>query len=184
LLSSCRGEIGDGCPSGEYSCWNGFRCDVVRFAGLDCLGYRLPTEAEWEYAARAGSKSRFSTGNCITPQQARYDCSAPPEGCVGGPAPHGPVAGGNSPANPWGLHDIHGNVYEWVWDYYGPYEVDAGEVIDPLGPASGDRRIVRGGSSTFPGRHMRSADRSYMQPHWRADNDGFRLVRTIPAAER
>jgi sulfatase modifying factor 1 len=181
-MLGCHGVPGAGCRPGEYTCTDGFQCDEVRFAGLDCAGYRLPTEAEWEYAARAGTETRFSSGDCSSADRARFDGGAPGLGCPRDAAPMTPVAGGSLPPNPWGLFEMHGNVYEWVWDWYGAYDGD--EVEDPTGPEAGALRVVRGGSCTFPARHMRSADRSHMQPRWRADNDGFRLARTATAVRR
>src|SRR5580704_15242986 len=101
--------------------------------------YRLPTEAEWEYAARAGTTTHFHTGDTLpeaflkTATESRY----PP------PAPVSTVVG-QTPRNAWGLYDVHGNVEEWVWDWYGPYE--AAEQVDPVGRVTGDFRVTRGGS--------------------------------------
>lgn len=131
--------------------------------------YRLPTEAEWEYAARAGTTTRFSFGDdpsyTSLPNYGWYSGN-------GGGSPHS--VGGKSP-NAWGLYDIHGNVWEWCQDYYGSYP--GGQVFDPLGPASGSDRLVRGGSFNYGGRECRSASRnSNYPPGGRYDDVGIRLV--------
>jgi formylglycine-generating enzyme len=97
-------------------------------------GYRLPTEAEWEYACRAGTSTAYSFGDKITPKDANYDDSE-----IGKPV----VVGSYKP-NAFGLYDMHGNVWEWCENWYGDYP--AGAVTDPKGPAKGEYRVLRGGS--------------------------------------
>ncbi|MCP4114726.1 MAG: SUMF1/EgtB/PvdO family nonheme iron enzyme [Desulfobacteraceae bacterium] len=124
--------------------------------------YALPTEAQWEYAARAGTSTPFHTGGCLLTDQAN----------IGGPFPYGecptrdgiydlmPVA--SFPPNAWGLYDMHGNVSEWCQDVYGQYPSDA--VGDPIGPGEGPSRVVRGGSWVDTPDSCRSAYRNYSYP--------------------
>lgn len=142
-----------------------FECNEVRLAGLDLPGYRLPTEAEWEYAARAGTTTPFSTGLNLTRDQANYDDNRRETVPVRSFAP-----------NPWGLYEVHGNVWEWVWNWFGEYSPES--VRDPVGPQTGSNRVVRGGSWIGSARYCRSAYRSGGAPSFRDSNLGFRLVRT------
>ena len=127
-------------------------------------GYRLPTEAEWEYACRAGTTTPFNTGNNITTRQANFDVCC----CDGG----GTTPVGSFPANAWGLHDMHGNVWEWCWDWYGEYQTGAQN--NPTGAVSG---VFRGGSWGFPGQYLRSAYRGFDRgPGYGGSGLGFRVV--------
>jgi formylglycine-generating enzyme required for sulfatase activity len=130
----------------------------------DANGYRLPTEAEWEFAARAGTQTPFSGGNTIGNTGWHFGNSA---------ARAHPV--GQRPPNPWGLYDMHGNVVEWCWDWLGPYPSTA--EVNPIGPATGTHRVYRGGSWRFAAHQARSAFRFGNHPHLRLDFIGFRLVR-------
>ncbi len=143
------------------------RCAGTDFAGLDCPGYRLPTEAEWEYAARAGSTGRYATGDTDAHLDA-LGWYAANSGSRTQPV-------GQKAANPWGLFDMHGNVSEWCHDAYGAYSADP--ATDPLGPPSGQGRVVRGGSFANSARYARSAFRNYRWPLGRVPFVGFRLVR-------
>ncbi|MDR2096000.1 MAG: formylglycine-generating enzyme family protein [Treponema sp.] len=139
-------------------------------------GYRLPTEAEWEYACRAGTSGPFSTGSNITTNQANYNGNYPYNGNAKGEYRGKTWNVGNGTANPWGLYDMHGNVYEWCWDWYGEYS--GGAQTDPEGPASsGTNRLKRGGSWFYDAQYVRSADRSGSTPSNRFYYLGFRLVR-------
>ena len=130
--------------------------------------YRLPTEAEWEYAARAGSTARFSYGDdpgyTKLKDYAWYDSNS-------SSTTH-PV--GQKLANAWGLYDMAGNVWEWCLDWYGKYP--GGNVTDPRGPASGSPRVFRGGSWDSVAWHCRSAIRYGGDPGGRYGIFGFRVV--------
>ncbi len=145
--------------------------------------YRLPTEAEWEYACRAGTTTLFHTGDALPdgfqpwwgdigyaeryfttgawPQVYRKDAKA------------GLRVAQTAP-NTWGLHDMHGNVSEWCLDWYGPYE--AAELSDPLGRSGGDFRVIRGGHHSSFVRMLRSANRAAWLPNTRSNRTGFRVV--------
>ncbi|MDR1613619.1 MAG: formylglycine-generating enzyme family protein [Planctomycetota bacterium] len=142
-------------------------------------GYRLPTEAEWEYAARAGTATLFNTGNRITDERANfynhYGYNNDSSGRVIGRARGITTPVNSFAANSWGLFDMHGNVAEWCWDGYGEY--DAAGRTDPAGPAAGAYRVHRGGGwNDFP-KHVRSAYRGAAPPGNRLFNVGFRLAR-------
>ena len=137
--------------------------------------YRLPTEAEWEYAARAGSTTALANGE-ITEVYCEYDpnLKAMAWYCTG--ETH-PVA--QKQANAWGLYDMYGNVCEWCQDYftYG-YGEDVGAVTDPTGPLWGTLRVVRGGSHAHYAHECRSAARGGVEPGCQYHQFGFRLLRT------
>jgi formylglycine-generating enzyme required for sulfatase activity len=127
-------------------------------------GYRLPTEAEWEYACRAGTTAAFHTGNSITTLQANINANRGQTWAVNAGA-----------ANPWGLYNMHGNVWEWCWDWYGLYS--SAVQTDPVGAEVGLVRIVRGGSWNYAGQCARSAYRHAFGPTTLSGDLGFRLVR-------
>ena len=148
----------------------------VRLLGLGRVGFRLPTEAEWEYFCRAGTTTPFWTGNNLTTDQANYDGNYPYEGNREGIKRGKTVPVRSFATNPWGLYEVHGNVWEWVWDWWG--DDHSGSVTDPIGPSEGSYRVLRGGSWYYGARYCRSASRSWSLPGYRRVNLGLRLVRT------
>jgi formylglycine-generating enzyme required for sulfatase activity/alpha-tubulin suppressor-like RCC1 family protein len=125
--------------------------------------YVLPTEAQWEYACRAGTTTVYSTGDTISTSDANY----------GGTINETTDVGSYS-ANPWGFFDMHGNVFEWTADWYDWYSSDA--QTDPEGPATGDKRVMRGGSWQYPDSYSRSAYRTIRTPDNQSNNVGFRIA--------
>ncbi|TXI21479.1 MAG: formylglycine-generating enzyme family protein [Nitrosomonas sp.] len=141
---------------------------------LPDLQARLPTEAEWEYACRAGTTTPFSFGDNITPEQVNYHGEYPYAGAEKGLYRAKTVPVKSLPPNPWGLYEMHGNVWEWCGDWYGDYPVDA--VVDPIGPVTGQGRVLRGGAWSDFAWRARSADRSGGEPDYRDYSFGFRLA--------
>jgi formylglycine-generating enzyme required for sulfatase activity len=146
--------------------------------GLDCPGYRLPTEAEWEYAARAGTTTGFFTGDPTQSSCMPLDAALDAAGwyCANGGNGTHPVR--NKRANAWGIYDMHGNAWEWVWDWAGPYPT--GPVTDPIGPSTGTQRQSRGGSYFSAALYCRSAERDPGAPESVYNDTGLRLARSIP----
>lgn len=141
-------------------------------AAEDGPDYRLPTEAEWEYFARAGTTTRYYFGDDGSElgDHAWFGAGFAEGG-------HHPV--GQKTPNPWGLHDIHGNVWEWVQDRYDADYYATSPSTDPAGPESGAARVVRGGSWHSTGDGWRSAARRDYEPDYRGISIGFRLVREV-----
>jgi formylglycine-generating enzyme required for sulfatase activity len=169
-LDGCEGAPGAGCVAGEPQCMGDFVCAKVKFRGLGCPGFRLPTEAEWELAARSSTTTAFATGDQLAASAARFGVVAPASG---------PVAAGSFPAGPGGLYDVHGNVREWVWDE--PLPFPSSPVEDPIAGlevGSTAPRVTRGGSWSDEAAACRSADREAVDPRVRRSSVGFRLVKT------
>lgn len=213
-MADCRGRLGAGCPPGRgepaVQCLRGtYRCGTVRPRGPECLGYRLPTEAEWEFGARASAETSLPSGpmailgrnhapelgkiawyagNSGVIYRGAVDCRGYVEREVDSSrcGPH-PVA--TKTANAWGLHDVLGNVAEWVEDAAdarSDVQVEVvtdtyvDDIVDPVG-RRGDGRIVRGGSWYTMALNTRLADRAVASPAMRMRTIGFRLVRTVGA---
>ena len=162
---------------GLAECYAGPR-GARTFAGLDCPGYRLPTEAEWEYAARGGATTAFPTGDPMfigcdldtNLDQVGWYCG---NACMGALCPV--RASAQKAPNAWGLYDVLGNVAEWVNDWMAPYDLQ--DLTDPQGPSSGRLKVVRGGDVGRTVRECRLADRFQQQPD-RLSIIGFRVART------
>ncbi len=143
--------------------WHAAKAFADWLSKRDGKKYRLPTEAEWEYAARAGTRGRFAgTGNLD--DMGWYDDNS-------GRETH---EVGTKKPNQWGLYDMHGNVYEWCEDRDGDYP--SGDVTDPAGPDEGSARVVRGGGWGIVARFCRGAFRRSVSPGYASYNVGFRLV--------
>ena len=182
---------GDDHPVVEVS-WNDATAFCAWLSKKEGKVYELPTEAEWEYACRAGTKTRFWCGDADASLEgkvniadaafkAKVDSEATKDWAFvardDGYAFTSPV--GRFQANPWGLYDMGGNVWQWCADGYGSYQ--EGSIKDPKGKESATRRILRGGSWFSGPRDCRSADRNVNVPADRGDNDGFRVVLRPPA---
>lgn len=153
---------------------------------LSSNGYRLPTEAEWEYACRAGTLTPFNTEKSLSADEANFYGHYPYEieenyfnssvlDAKPGEYRQTTVSVGSFEANAWGLYDMHGNVNEWCWDYYGPYDLSVTE--NPAGASNGTRHVYRGGGWNDFAKNMRSAYRAAAQEDLRSFNLGVRLVR-------
>ena len=138
-------------------------------------GYRLPTEGEWELACRAGTTTPFSFGETVTSDQANFDGLTPYNGGANGQFRNYPLAVDAFPVSAFGLSQMSGNVFEWVWDYYGQYPTK--HQVDPTGPEHGTERVRRGGAYPSPAHHMRSAVRHGVPASAALFHHGFRVAR-------
>ena len=152
---------------GVAECYRIESTKVEWIGGLSCRGYRLPLEAEWEYAAR-GRQTTLYAGPGELNDVAWY-------GRNSGSETH-PV--GKKKANGWGIYDMSGNVWEWVWDLYGAYP--NGTMTDPTGSSTGSRRVIRGGSWSGDSSQVRVADRGASEPGDRNRRVGLRIARSLP----
>ena len=162
-------ECGEGCPVENVS-WDDAQEFIKKLNRMEQTDqYRLPTEAQWEYACRAGSTRSFCFGDeeALLGQYAWYADNSQK-------SPH-PV--GRLKPNAWGLYDMHGNVYEWCQDWYGEYP--PGPVTDPRGPSAGKYRVLRGGSWDGEAGDSRSAYRLRLNPGYRYGHEGFRVARGL-----
>jgi uncharacterized protein (TIGR02996 family) len=143
--------------------------DCQAFCQKNNRGYRLPSEAEWEYACRAGTTTAYCSGDGLAALQQVGWCSY--DGNWGSAKQTKPT--GTFQPNAWGLYDIHGNVWEWCQDWYGPYPDN--DITDPLGPSSGGSRVLRGGSWRFATDYCRAAYRNGDGPAFRGSDVGLRV---------
>jgi len=169
--------LGDDLPVESVS-WHDCQEFITKLNAQDKQAYRLPTEAEWEFACRAGTMTPFSFGDTISTNDGNFDGTFP----YGGIPPQESCRGSTTPVgsfqpNGWGLYDMHGNVWEWCADLYGKFSLD--DAVDPQGPKRGQTRVLRGGSYFAPASHVRSATRGKWEPIHRDDNVGFRVARTF-----
>ncbi len=144
------------------------------------LVYRLPTEAEWEYTCRAGTRTTYAFGETLTHEHARVR----PGRQVRDRRVNGPAEVGNYSPNAWGLHDMHGNALEWCADWYEQYSPE--RIENPKGPQEGTSKVIRGGSTRMEGIHVGSAERWARPPDYRTRWGwvGFRLVSPLPESRR
>ncbi len=143
---------------------------------MHARAYRLPTEAEWEFACRAGTTTAFSCGDKFAPTDGHYAAA----GVLGKSGGEGRTAAvGHHPPNALGLHDLHGNVQEWCADWYDEYYYFDSPAKDPQGPPTGTLKVVRGGCWTMFGNDCRSAARRGQDPASPGNSVGFRVVLTV-----
>ncbi len=157
----------------ESVSWNDCQEFIRKLQEMDMKPYRLPTEAEWEYACRAGTTTPFHFGETISTDQANYDGDFVYGDGKKGPRRQRTTPVGAFPANAFGLHDMHGNVYQWCQDWYGDYPPR--DVTDPKGPEKGLARVLRGGSWKSNPLSCRSAERLRYEPGARFHLYGFRV---------
>ena len=141
----------------------------------DCLP-RLPTEAQWEYACRAGTSTSFSFGEILSLEEANYDSDNPYHKGKKEPYLGKTVSVFERHRNTWGLYQMHGNVWEWCHDWYDENYYSSSPIVDPGGPESGDARVLRGGAFSFNGGNLRSAYRIRGGPTGWDDGIGFRFA--------
>jgi formylglycine-generating enzyme required for sulfatase activity len=135
-------------------------------------GYRLPTEAEWEYACRAGTTTPFSIGSTLSPTDANFNGN----GSVKGQSLQRTAFVGSYAPNAFGLHDMHGNVWEWCQDFYDEGYYARSPDADPENLTQAEDRVSRGGSWGYDAQDCRSTDRSKAKPYFRNYGLGFRIA--------
>jgi formylglycine-generating enzyme required for sulfatase activity len=164
---------GDDYPA-VYVTWDDAQAFCRKLSEQEGKTYRLPTEAEWEYACRAGTSTLYSFGDDAS-RLGEYAWFTKNAADAGESYAH---KVGTKRPNPWGLYDMHGNVCEWCQDWYGPYGTAA--QVDPAGPSSGSDRVLRGGRWVYLAAYCRSAFRDGYLPDYGLDSFGFRVVLGLP----
>jgi formylglycine-generating enzyme required for sulfatase activity len=173
IMGTNPSHFKDAINPADHVSWNAAREFCKKLSKRSRQAVRLPTEAEWEYACRAGSKTHYCFGDTEEglKDYAWYDANS-------GGTPH-PV--GQKKANAWGLYDMHGNVWEWCADWYGEYP--KGAATDPQGPASGSERVLCGGSWRCTPDFCRAVRRFWYRPAGRSRIIGFRVVISVGGAD-
>jgi formylglycine-generating enzyme required for sulfatase activity len=161
--------------------WDDAQQYVKWLSGKTGQTYRLPSEAEWEYAARAGSTTPFAFGERITTAQANFDGDFTYNGSAKGESRGKTLPVGSLAKNAWELYDLQGNVWEWVQDcWHDSYQGAPADGRAWVSNCAEDRRLLRGGGWDFSPRGARSALRNHGGPTFRLNNSGFRLARMLP----
>jgi formylglycine-generating enzyme required for sulfatase activity len=160
----------------EQVSWHDCQAFCKKLRDKDGKAYRLPTEAEWEYAARAGTTTPYHFGDTLSVEQANYNGNFTYGNGKPGVYREKTTPVGSFPANAWGLHDMHGNVWQWCQDWHGGYGNK--DAADPQGPKAGKNRILRGGSWGSHPIFCRSANRNFRDPDERTESCGFRVCFT------
>lgn len=160
----------------EQVSWDECAAFCKKLSEIHGKQYRLPTEAEWEYACRAGSTTPYHFGNTITAAQANFDSSYTYGNGVKETPRRTTTPVGSFPANAWGLFDMHGNVWEWCLDWFGAYPTE--DIPGYRGPQAGTERVIRGGAWNQIPRRCRSSMRGSEDPRKRRKDVGFRVCFT------
>ena len=170
-------DCGDQCPVENVS-WEDVQKFIRKLNRLEkSRKYRLPTEAEWEYVCRAGSRSAFTNGD-IANLQCGYDPLHDEIGWFFGNSGGKTQPVAQKAPNAWGIFDMHGNVWEWSHDRYSPRDPAKKHLTDPVGSSTGWGRVFRGGSCRYAALCSRCANRKWVTRHVKSNSLGFRLVMT------